>query len=58
MKNKLCRIIAIIFVIVFLTVGCSGKNQAGGGTRGVSSSLRASPVTDFSYDLTEDGRGY
>lgn len=54
MKNKKA-ILGILFVGLFLSMGCSGKAQAQSGAR--SSGSNASPVSDFSYDLSDDGKG-
>jgi hypothetical protein len=50
MKNK-GRILVILLVGIFLSTSCGGKAQA------QSSGGRASPTSDFSYDLSADGKG-
>jgi hypothetical protein len=60
MKTKtLFGIIALVAVIALLAA-CSGKKE-GGGSSGSSSArsaaVKASPASDFSYDLTADGTG-
>ena len=54
MKNTMI-ISVILFVGLFLSMGCSEKAQAQSGAR--SSGGNASPVSDFSYDLSKDGKG-
>jgi hypothetical protein len=54
MKNtgKNWKIIGAAALILLYFIGCSGKTSAQS-----SSSKKASPVSDFSYDLSEDGQG-
>jgi hypothetical protein len=46
------RIIVAAALILLHFIGCGGKISAQSG-----SGKKASPVSDFSYDLSEDGRG-
>jgi hypothetical protein len=49
--------VALAFVLV-LGAGCSKKDSDGsGGGKAVKNAKNATPATDFSYDLTEDGEG-
>jgi hypothetical protein len=61
MKNvlKAFGIIALVALIVFSTAACSKKDSGGNssGSRVVSSGGKASPTSDFNYDLTKDGKG-
>lgn len=49
MKNTL----VFGMIILFLMAGCSGKSAA----QSSSKATKASPVSDFSYDLSKDGNG-
>ncbi|MCL2793402.1 MAG: leucine-rich repeat domain-containing protein [Spirochaetaceae bacterium] len=49
MTNKKClKVAAIMLIAVLVFAGCSGKKEGGG---------RPTPASDFSYELTADGRG-
>jgi hypothetical protein len=52
MAKKRWMAIAIWMLVFFLFIGCSGKASAQSG-----SGRNASPASDFSYDLSEDGQG-
>jgi len=45
--------VGLALVLVVTVIACSGKKDGGGGSGGG----RASPASDFSYDMTEDGSG-
>jgi len=53
MKRKSIAVLAFVLVIAF--TACSKINAQSGGKS--SSGGKASPVSDFSYDLTKDGTG-
>ena len=55
MKNKIIAIIALVAVIGFSMVACSRSDKGGGS--GGGSAGKAAPSSDFSYDMTVDGRG-
>lgn len=68
MKNtiKVFGVIALVAVITFSTAACSKKasgSESSSGSSGSSSSSsvksagKANPASDFSYDLTADGKG-
>jgi hypothetical protein len=50
--RKSWKIIGIVTLILLHLIGCGGKTSAQSG-----SGKKASPVSDFSYDLSEDGQG-
>jgi hypothetical protein len=53
------QIVCGLAVVLLVTViACSGKGgSSGGGASSSRSNAKASPVSDFSYDLTDDKRG-
>ena len=54
MKN-IMKVLGIIVIAALASAACTGRNGSGSGGR--SAALRESPVSDFSYSLTDDGRG-
>jgi len=66
--RSVAGIIAIVAVIGFATIACSKKAEAqssngsggsssGGGASSSRSSAKEAPASDFTYELTKDGRG-